>query len=447
MARLMVLSADGHGGPRLEHLREYLTDAHRAGFDELVAPYELFEVGKDAPSDAPAVFGSEAQRIYHREFIETGRIGGNWDSELRLKELDDDGVAAEVMFFHSGWPPSSRRPNFILNSARRMALGSMVGEGTAFEPERELSVAVTDAYHRWLVDFIAMAPERRVGQVSLSFNDIDADVRKIEWAAEHGLKGVTVPPFEDKRPPHHHPRYEPIWAAAEANELTVALHAAPARPWEYGGPGVDPVTLSLIAETELNWWGRRPLWLMMWGGVFERHPKLHFAMTELGGTWIPSTIAFMDAKVDNKPSFENSTALPKDIRKLLSMKPSEYIARQVFFGVSFWTQAEVELRHEIGIDSMMFGVDFPHIEGTSGYTREWLGATLGPNEVPEDEMRKIVGGNLARCYRIDVDTLVPTVERIGPTIDEVLSGTNDLLPHHLATHTIGNGSMRSIAHA
>jgi predicted TIM-barrel fold metal-dependent hydrolase len=264
-------------------------------------------------------------------------------------------------------------------------------------------------------------------------------VRKIEWAAANGLKGALIPHCEDKRAPHHHPRYEPIWAAAEANEITVGVHATPGRVWEYGGPGVDPLTVGMIIRTEVHWWGRRPLWLMIWGGVFERHPNLHLAMTELGGKWIPSTVAFLDDMVDY--------GAPAELAKTLPLKPSEYIARQVFFGVSFWSQAEVELRHDIGIDNMMFGVDFPHLEGSEGYTREWLAGTVGPNNLTEAEARKILGENCARCYRVDVDALTPTVERIGPTVDEILNGTTAGLPEHLLVRGIEEKTMRSGAHA
>jgi hypothetical protein len=74
-------------------------------------------------------------------------------------------------------------------------------------------------------------------------------------------------------------------------------------------------------------------------------------------------------------------------------------------------------RHRIGVEKIMWGSDYPHMEGTAPYTREALRHTF--SGVPPDEVASMVGGNVAAVYGFDLDALAPLVERIGPTVAEV----------------------------
>ena len=59
------------------------------------------------------------------------------------------------------------------------------------------------------------------------------------------------------------------------------------------------------------------------------------------------------------------------------MPPSEYWSGQCFVGSSSVSRAETDMRYEIGVDCMMFGSDYPHVEGTWPRTFDWVAATLG----------------------------------------------------------------------
>ena len=50
---------------------------------------------------------------------------------------------------------------------------------------------------------------------------------------------------------------------------------------------------------------------------------------------------------------------------------------------------EAEMRHEIGIDKLMWGADYPHLEGAAPVHREILRYIFGG--MPEDEVRKMLG--------------------------------------------------------
>jgi predicted TIM-barrel fold metal-dependent hydrolase len=87
-------------------------------------------------------------------------------------------------------------------------------------------------------------------------------------------------------------------------------------------------------------------------------------------------------------------------RDLIPRPPSEYWKRQCFVGASSLTPKEARLRDKIGLHNMMWGADFPHVEGTWLHSHAWLSRAL--LDVPEAERRLILGQNAARAYRVDL---------------------------------------------
>ncbi len=124
--------------------------------------------------------------------------------------------------------------------------------------------------------------------------------------------------------------------------------------------------------------------------------------------WVPETLELMDFRY----SESHYSAKLGDYRSHLKMKPSDYFRRNVFLGASCMPRREVDMRHRIGLESIMWGTDFPHPEGTWPSTREqMLDAFRG---VPEAELAAMLGGNAARLYGFDTAKLAPLVARIGP---------------------------------
>ena len=94
------------------------------------------------------------------------------------------------------------------------------------------------------------------------------------------------------------------------------------------------------------------------------------------------------------------------------MKPSAYFARHVFLGASCMPRREVEMRHRIGLENIMWGSDYPHPEGSWPVTRDQMIDAF--HGVPEDELAAMLGGNAARLYGFDLEKLAPLAARIGP---------------------------------
>jgi predicted TIM-barrel fold metal-dependent hydrolase len=210
-------------------------------------------------------------------------------------------------------------------------------------------------------------------------------------------------------PAYHDPRYEPVWTTIAELDLVLHTHSG-AGPADYGlGPG-----MMAIYATEAYWWAARPLWVLLWSGVFERHPNLKYVVAENGAWWLPDILSKMDEKFEGG---HNTKKMGNAFREAISKKPSEYFRSNCFLAASTPGVEDIERRHLVGVGNLLWGNDFPHPEGSFPYTREMVRQRF--RDVPEDETRRILGLNAAELYKVDTAALAPIVERIGPRVDEV----------------------------
>jgi predicted TIM-barrel fold metal-dependent hydrolase len=159
--------------------------------------------------------------------------------------------------------------------------------------------------------------------------------------------------------------------------------------------------------------------MLIFAGVFERHPNLKLVLTEGGADWVPGVLKVLDHQYDKMlDSNKNESAIGGLAIKSMSMKPSEYYARNVWIGSSFTTPRESAMRYDVGVDRIMWGADYPHREGTYPYTREALRFAF--SDTDPVELAAILGGNAADVYDFDLDLLRRVaVEIEAPTVDEV----------------------------
>lgn len=377
--RYTIISSDCHAGADIPDYREYLPSRYHDDFDAWVESYEN-------------PFGDLVRPERTR----------NWDHHRRIAELEADGIVAEVIF-----------PNTVPPFFPRVSLVAAPPSAEDFE----LRWAGLQAHNRWLVDFCAMAPGRRAGVAQILLNDVDAAVAEIEWVKESGLMGgVLLPgvPPDSGLPPLIATEYEPIWNACAELDVPLNHHAGSAGP-DYGRYPASGA--SFIMET--SWFAHRALWQLIFAGVFERYPNLRFVITEQGTGWIPQILATLDdwyrrftTRTDTAESRFGGIAARE-----LSMKPSEYWARQCFVGSSFLRPLECARRDAIGLDKIMWGADYPHTEGTTPYSLDALRLTFAT--VPPSEVRAMLAENAARVYGFDLALLDPIAARVGPTVAEV----------------------------
>ena len=390
--RYLLVSSDGHAGPPAELYRQYLESAYHERFDAHQAELEAL---RELTRTTDEAFGQKWE-------AETGDGGlsAAYDSGVRDTKLDGEGVAVEVLF-----------PDADVLGTGRVAsspFGSGLSSGRDTEPE--LVMAGARAHNRWLADFCAASPGRRIGAAVVPITvDVDQAVAEIRAAHELGLTGVMIPTRWFDAPAYHDPVYEPVWATLE--ELGMVLHThSGAGPADYDvGPG-----FMAIYATEAWWWAARPLWVLLWSGVFERHPALRYVIAENGAWWLPDLVKKMDEKYHGG---HNTKKLGNVFREHLSMPPSDYVDRNCFLAASTPGGDDIDRRHDIGVGNILWGNDFPHPEGTFPYTRERVRQRFGA--MPEEEARAILGLNAVEVYGLDVDALAALVERIGPTPSEI----------------------------
>jgi predicted TIM-barrel fold metal-dependent hydrolase len=385
MDRYLVISSDGHAGLPPERYRDYLDARYRQAFD-VALPIQCEMAREASKRFLIEEINAEWRKGRERE------LTGAWDSDVRREVLDADGVAGEVLF-----PDGITEMNMPPFGA---GLG-LPSEGIV----PELQWAGARAHNRWIAEFCQMAPERRAGvAIAPILWDVDLAVAEVRWARENGLRGILIPSMWGRQAAYHHPKYDPIWAACADLDMVVHVHSGAAPMDDYA----DHEGMMGIFISEVVWWSARPIWFLIWGGVFERHPKLKFAITESTCIWVPETLRLLDFRYSETPY----SAKLGDYRSHLSMKPSEYFARNVFLGASCMPRREVELRHEIGLRNIMWGTDYPHPEGSWPNTHEQL--TDAFRGTPEPDLRLMLGENAARVYGFDAGKLAPLVERIGP---------------------------------
>ena len=410
MSNLLIISSDCHAGALPTVYNEYMPAKFHAASDAW-----WLRFAREMMARAGTFFDQEAVDDYAEQADEGGgRMAafsrqvdldddairgmltdetspfaprkGEWDASVRLEELEADGIAAEVIF-----------PQMAPFGAGLLQYRHEV------DPEQNLEG--NRAYNRWLADFCKTNPGRHAGVAIVNVDDIDVTVREVRSARESGLfGGVLIPTSTGDHPFYHHPRYEPLWAVCEELDMPVQSHSG----WSPDYGDMECATAMYISEVDM--WAHRPFTALLWSGAFERHPNLKYVLTETGCSWILETLRLLEFKSAN-PIFKHFT-------KDLSLSPTEYFQRQCYIGASFMPDHEGRDRHRIGLDRLMWGSDYPHLEGTWPNTMDALRKTFAP--YPEYEIRALLGANAAKVYGFDLDQLSPIGAKIGPALSEIV---------------------------
>jgi hypothetical protein len=164
MERLLVISSDCHAGLPPERYRDYLDPQYREMFD-LALPIQIAEMEKMSK-----MFLIDDINRDWRAGVAEG-LSGAWDHDARVRVMDADGIAGEVIF-PDGITEKNTPP---------------FGAGLSLPVEErivpELQWAGARAHNRWLAELVAMAPERRVGVALVpALWDVAEAVREVEWA-------------------------------------------------------------------------------------------------------------------------------------------------------------------------------------------------------------------------------------------------------------------------
>lgn len=228
----------------------------------------------------------------------------------------------------------------------------------------ELAYAAAQAHNRMMTAFCAV-DRRLLPTAYIPLEDFDRARAAAGEAIELGAKALLVP----SQPPRHHgPSHvglDPVWAQAQEAGLPILFHVGGEEKMadvynEIGRPRVKDFHGGEENFTGLTYMAipnsvMQTLAALIFDGVLDRFPRLKFGAIELGASWVPSWMRYMDA---------GAAAFARNEERLqrLSAKPSEIVRRQV--RVTPYPHEDTGwIIANSGEEICLFSSDFPHIEG------------------------------------------------------------------------------------
>ena len=289
------------------------------------------------------------------------------EASARLQLLDEQGLDYSIML---------------------PTLASLVEERMRDDPD--LCAAAIHALNVWMLEAWPYAYKDRIFSTPIITPGVlDKAIRELEFVLEHGVKIILMRPAPawGYRGPRSFalPEFDPFWSRVEESGVLVVIHASDtgyiryANEWEgnqaeltpFGQP--QPFTTSVRDQHRDI---KDAVTSMITHGALWRHPGLRIGLIENGAGWVPSLLEHLDHTY-------------RTIPQVYAEKPSETFKRH-FWMHPFHEEDPTELVHLLGADHIIFGSDYPHIEGLAdplSYVDELKG-------LPEDDIRKIMGGNM-----------------------------------------------------
>ncbi|HSU06241.1 MAG TPA: amidohydrolase family protein, partial [Acetobacteraceae bacterium] len=258
------------------------------------------------------------------------------------------------------WPPDGAPPGSNLEFTRAQHLDAFNIELGLINPPQpsqnfanpDLGNAVSQAMNDWQIEHLVRPEPRLRASVVVNYEDPQAAAAEIErCAAIEGFGHVLL--MSRTAEPLGARRYRPIFEAATAADIPVAMHAFGFSGHPATGSGWPSFYLEdMLAHAQAF---QSHLSSMVLEGVFQRLPTLKFVMIEGGFGWLPSLCWRLD-----RLWLRMRSETPHLMRP-----PSEYIRSQVWSTTQ--PMEEPQPREHlldqigwIGWDRLLFASDYPH---------------------------------------------------------------------------------------
>jgi predicted TIM-barrel fold metal-dependent hydrolase len=314
------------------------SQADRMPRTEMIAEdEELVTVdGKSFTRKVPKVFtskGSTGETIAEMSH----RPPGSRDVNLRLADLDEEGIWGEVMYQSIGlWCSLIEDPQLIREAAR--------------------------AENEWLASEIqSIAPDRLVPAALMPMLQVEDAVGECVHAAEIGLHLISLPTGNPGGTrDYNDDSWDPLWAAAADTGMVVGFHIGTDggdQAAVFRGPGG-----AILNYVQTTYGGQYAAMKLVSAGVFERHPDLKVLISEGGASWVPFIGDRMNEAYRQHGMF---------VRPQLQRMPKEYLYNNVYASFQHDETAPAAMS-AMGYNNVMFGSDYPHLEGTYGHTQKTL---------------------------------------------------------------------------
>lgn len=261
------------------------------------------------------------------------------------------------------------------------------------------AVALAEAYNRYIIDRFAIGDDRLKVTLTVAPHEPERAAAEIERYADHedvvGIQmagtGLVPPPGARK--------YDPIYRAAEENDLPVLFHTG--LNTSDGFPVISRTANFYVEEHTVNhpfshMWN---LTTMVFRGVPERFPDLDIVFQEAGIGYIP----YFKWRLDDH-YLDRGDELPH-----LNKLPSEYIEENWYFTTQPIGQTRkpnstgaqdhiANVIEMVGAENLMFATDLPHPD--FDVPNELLDRIR--SHLDDDQIDAIMGGNAIEVFGFDV---------------------------------------------
>lgn len=307
----------------------------------------------------------------HPAVVELSRGGydvvrpGIADPAERLTDQDLDGVVAEVLY------PSLFFSVFGL-------------------PNPEVVAAAFQNYNDWLADYCSVDPGRLIGAALIPMHDPKVALATLLKAIEQGAKTACIPCRAPAQRPYRDTDFERLWSLAEEAGIALAMHIgtssfAPKSPATEGVAQVaDPVGQYAGAASTIQ----KTVSELICQGVVARHPGLTFVVAEFNAGWLPNWLERLD---------QGWMRDPKAVSTDLDRSPSSYWETNFKITIED-DRSAVLCRDLIGVDTIMWGNDYPHRDSTWPCSQAVVDSVM--EGVSAEDRTQMVTGTAAALYRV-----------------------------------------------
>jgi len=339
----IVHDADSHLMEMADCLDDFLDPKFRARYDDLPKLKAWPRDGKwvtasRAKQRDPEFRAGAAENLLLRKNYEAL---GAFEKADRPRALDLLGFSSQLVF--TTWCLG----NFQLDDA-----------------DPDLAYATAQAHNRMMRDFCSV-DRRFLGTGYVPLADLDRAKVAAKEVIDLGLKALLIPSRCPKGHSPSHIAFDPIWAMAQDAGLPIVFHVGGEEKLnsDYFNNGLPKVKDFHGGEENFTSVSYMPiphsveltLAALIFDGVLDRFPKLKFGAIELGASWVPGWMRNMDSAA--MAFIKNEERLQK-----LSMKPSEFVRRQVRVTPYPHEDSGWIIRNSAD-EVCLFSSDFPHVEG------------------------------------------------------------------------------------
>ena len=216
------------------------------------------------------------------------------------------------------------------------------------------------AFNRWLDEDWGCAYENRIFAAPyISLCDVDWAIAELEWALERDARVIVMRPAaphtRNGQIPVSDPVNDPFWARVNEAGITVGIHGgdggmqAYVAGWEPTGKfqSFRSTPFQMISTHEKLIFDTMAAFVCH--GLYDRHPEVRIASVENGSEFLGNL-------------FKKLRSTDRKMPDYFGEDPVEAFRRNIWIN-PFWEDDVNELVDLMGADRVIFGSDWPHIEG------------------------------------------------------------------------------------